>query len=130
MTVKVSFNEDTSILAVSGRGQVLRREAGWVAERSAELMRAHPVGGVLVDCFAIQQQTSPALSAEMISEFVATIETVVPIAYVRSESWNAEYCQSVLASLDHLPDNARVFLQTDLAEDWLHAEVAKAATTV
>ncbi|WP_417481114.1 hypothetical protein [Maricaulis sp.] len=123
MTVKVSFNEETSILAVEGRGQVLRREAGWAAERSSELIRTHPVGGVLVDCFAIQQQSSPALSAEMISEFVAAIETGVPIAYVRSESWNADYCERVVASLDSLPENARVFLQVDIAVDWLRAEV-------
>jgi hypothetical protein len=124
MPVKVSLTENDSILLIESTGQLLRREAGWGAERVAEILRQHRVDGILVDSTRIQKQNSPALSGEMISGFIQAIECDVPIAYAQPVCWTESYSEQIRAVVEDIPANARVFVTVQAAHDWLSRTVA------
>lgn len=130
MPIKVSFNEDGSILVIESRGQLLRREAGWGAERVGEMLRQHVVSGILADSTLVQEQESAALSGEMISGFIQAIESDIPIAYIRPACWSEAYCERVRAAIEDAPANCQVFDQVDAGRAWLREKVTGNVTPI
>lgn len=119
MPVKVSLNETESLIVIESSGSLLRREAGWAAERVAELLRQHAVGGILFDSTLVQKQNSPSLTGEIFSGFIQAIEFEVPIAYVRPTCWNEAYLARIEGEIEDIPVNSRVFDDIDAARVWL-----------
>jgi len=119
MPIKVSLNEDESLILIESSGALLRREAGWGAERVGELARQHAVSGILFDSTQIQKQNSPSLSGEIISGFIQAIESEIPIAYVRPACWDEAYLEQVAIRIEDIPANSRVFDTVSAARDWL-----------
>ena len=119
MPVKISLDENESIILIESSGQLLRREAGWGAERVGELLRQNAVTGILFDSTQILKQNSPSLSGEIISGFIQAIESEVLIAYVRPASWNEAYLDLVTTSIEEIPANSRVFDDVATARGWL-----------
>ncbi len=119
MPIKVSLSENECLIRVESSGALLRREAGWGAERVGELLRQHAVSGILFDSARIQKQNAPSLSGEIISGFLQAIESDVPIAYVRPDCWDEAYLEQVTIRVEDIPANSRVFDNVDAAYDWL-----------
>ncbi|WP_339746014.1 hypothetical protein [uncultured Maricaulis sp.] len=119
MPVKVSFIENESIIVIESSGQLLRREAGWGAERVGEILRQHAVTGILADSTLVQEQESAALSGEMISGFIQAIEADLAIAYIRPTCWSEAYGERVRATIEDAPMNCRVFDDVDAGRAWL-----------
>lgn len=119
MPIKVSLNEDESLILIESSGALLRREAGWGAERVGELTRQHAISGILFDSTQLQKQNSPSLSGEIISGFIQAIESQIPIAYVRPDCWDEAYLEQVTIKTEDIPANSKVFNDIAAARDWL-----------
>tara|TARA_R110000868_G_scaffold350999_2_gene612319 strand:+ start:1814 stop:2206 length:393 start_codon:yes stop_codon:yes gene_type:complete len=130
MPVKVSFNEKESLIIIESNGQLLRREAGWGAERVAEIFKEHAVSGILADSTLVQEQESAALSGEMISGFVQAIEVDLPIAYIRPVCWTEAYGARVRETIEDAPANCRVFDEVDAGRAWLREAAAHTVSSV
>lgn len=119
MPVKVSLCRDSTIIHIEASGQVMRREVGWASERVRELLTEHGVAAVMVDASGTQEQSSATLSAEMISGFLYSLETELPLAFIRSSLWSAPYREQVLAKIYDAPANASFFDDSPSARQWL-----------
>ncbi|WP_339738296.1 hypothetical protein [uncultured Maricaulis sp.] len=122
MPIKVSLNENECLILIESSGALLRREAGWGAERVRELLSQHPISAVLFDSSQIQKHNSPSLSGEIISGFIQAIESDVLIAYVRPNCWDEAYLSQVATGIEDIPARSRVFENIDTARAWLRDE--------
>jgi len=130
MSVRVCLDEEKSRIVVECIGQVVRREAGWAAERVSELLRSQPVSGILIDANQVEEQNSPTLSSEMISSFLLAMESTAPIAYVRPARWTQAYYNRVLNAIqDSRAPHLAMFDEIDAATDWLRNAAAGNAIT-
>ena len=130
MSVRVYLNEGNSLILIEAIGPIVRREAGWAAERVCELVRAHEVSGILIDAFQAEEQSSPSLSGEMIAGFLLAMETTTPIAYVRPSRWDEAYYGRVRSSIrDLLPPHVALFDEIEAANDWLRTAAAGSTIT-
>ncbi|WP_417494979.1 hypothetical protein [Maricaulis sp.] len=119
MPIKISLHERECLILIESSGAVLRREAGWGAERVRELLKQHAVSAVLFDSSRMQKHTSPSLASEIISGFIQAIESDVLIAYVRPDCWDEAYVTQVSTMIDDIPARSRVFVDIETARAWL-----------
>ncbi len=128
MPIKVSLNENECLILIESSGALLRREAGWGAERVRELLSQHPISAVLFDSSQIQKHNSPSLSGEIISGFIQAIESDVLIAYVRPNCWDEAYLSQVATGIEDIPARSRVFrISTPRAPGYAMKRGCKAA---
>ncbi|WP_417485215.1 hypothetical protein [Maricaulis salignorans] len=124
MPIKVSLNESECLILIESSGALLRREAGWGAERVRELLKQHAVSAILFDSSQIQKQNSPSLSREIISGFIQAIDSDALIAYVRPICWDEAYLSQVTTGIEDVPTRSRVFEDVGTATAWLRDETS------
>lgn len=122
MAIRVDHAEGVRLVEIVADGAVTRREAGWATERTRELLGKGGVDGIIADCRGAEPQVSPALSAELMENFVFAVETDLPIAYVRPRGWTSAYREQVDRLVNSLIDatqrRASLFDTREAAMAW------------